>query len=125
MILDTNAVSALADNSQSIASVAGDVDTLSIPVIVIGEFRYGVLGSRYKKRYRAWLSQLLSVSRLLVIDEGTADEYAKVRHELRRAGTPIPSNDAWIAALARQHRLPVLSHDGHFDLVRGVKRLAW
>ena len=42
-----------------------------------------------------------------------------------KAGQPIPENDLWIAALARQHRLPILSNDAHFDQVSGVKRLGW
>jgi predicted nucleic acid-binding protein len=45
--------------------------------------------------------------------------------ELKRAGTPIPSNDVWIAALCRQHSLPVVSRDRHFDAVPGLKRLHW
>jgi tRNA(fMet)-specific endonuclease VapC len=48
-----------------------------------------------------------------------------VRVELKSAGTPIPSNDVWIAALCRQHRLPLLSRDRHFDGVPGIRRLAW
>ena len=51
--------------------------------------------------------------------------YRDVRTELKRAGTPIPSNDVWIAALSRQHRLPLLSRDRHFDAVPGIRRLAW
>jgi predicted nucleic acid-binding protein len=50
---------------------------------------------------------------------------AKVRDELKQSGHPFPSNDLWIAALARQHGLPLLSRDGHFDLVAGVQRIGW
>jgi len=59
------------------------------------------------------------------VDRGTADEYAEIRSELKRAGRPIPGNDLWIAALARQHALPLLSRDRHFDLVPGLKRVGW
>jgi tRNA(fMet)-specific endonuclease VapC len=45
--------------------------------------------------------------------------------ELKRAGTPIPTNDLWIAALCRQHDLPLLSRDRHFDRVPGLRRIAW
>jgi predicted nucleic acid-binding protein len=44
---------------------------------------------------------------------------------LRQAGKPIPTNDLWIAALCRQHGLPLLSRDRHFDVVSGVQRLEW
>ena len=62
---------------------------------------------------------------LLVLNSATARHYADVRHELRLAGHPIPENDIWIAALARQHQLPIVSRDEHFDAVHGVRRIDW
>jgi predicted nucleic acid-binding protein len=62
---------------------------------------------------------------VLNVDEETAGHYAEVREELKSKGHPIPANDLWIAALARQHRLPVLSRDEHFDFVPGLKRIDW
>ena len=62
---------------------------------------------------------------VLAIDSTTASHYAQVRQELKLAGTPIPANDLWIAALARQHRGAVLSRDRHFDVVKGLQRVAW
>jgi predicted nucleic acid-binding protein len=44
---------------------------------------------------------------------------------LRAAGTPIPGNDMWIAALSRQHAMPVISRDSHFDFVGGLRRRTW
>lgn len=52
-------------------------------------------------------------------------KYAEVRSELKKAGTPIPANDGWIAALCRQHDLPLLSQDKHFDSVKGLRRVDW
>jgi tRNA(fMet)-specific endonuclease VapC len=60
-----------------------------------------------------------------VVDETTAETYSHVRDELRRKGRPIPENDIWIAALARQHRQPVVSRDDHFDYVSDLRRVAW
>jgi predicted nucleic acid-binding protein len=59
------------------------------------------------------------------VDEGTAEHYAEIRVELKRSGRPIPVNDLWIAALARQHALPLLSRDQHFEFVRGLERIGW
>lgn len=125
MILDTNALSALADGARALEAAAVGVEAFSLPVIVLGEFRFGVLRSRHRARYDAWLSELIEASRLLLVDPDTAVHYAAVRDSLRQRGTPIPSNDAWIAALALQHGLPVLSRDMHFDAVPGVRRVAW
>ncbi len=55
----------------------------------------------------------------------TTTTYAALRVALKAAGKPIPANDAWIAALALEHRLSVLSRDAHFDFVEGVSRVDW
>jgi hypothetical protein len=55
----------------------------------------------------------------------TAEHYAEVRADLRKRGQPIPGNDVWLAALARQHALPILSRDRHFDFVPGLRRISW
>ncbi|MBI3181644.1 MAG: PIN domain-containing protein [Myxococcales bacterium] len=125
MILDTNALSALADGSEELAAVAGGVERFSIPVITLGEFAFGISRSRHRSRYRAWLERLVGVSRVLDIDRDTATRYASIRDRLHSRGRPIPSNDAWIAALALQHGLAVLSRDEHFDEVEGVQRVSW
>lgn len=62
---------------------------------------------------------------MLDIHEPTTHYYAEITLELMKKGTPIPSNDIWIAALCRQHALPLLSRDRHFDLVEGNKRINW
>jgi predicted nucleic acid-binding protein len=49
----------------------------------------------------------------------------EIRLELKKVGRPIPSNDLWIAALSRQHSLPILTRDRHFDAVKGASRLSW
>jgi predicted nucleic acid-binding protein len=125
MILDTNAVSALADGDPQLLAAAAAVTRFSLPVVVLGEFGFGIAGSRHRVRYAEWLRKLMRVSRVLLVDAETAAHYATVREELRDKGRPIPSNDVWIAALALQHHCPVLTRDEHFDLVDGVERRAW
>lgn len=125
MILDTNAVSALADGDANLPRAASAVVRFSLPVVVLGEFRFGIARSRHRTRYAQWLGRLIAASTILVVDQETAISYAAIRDSLRRKGRPIPSNDAWIAALALQHDLPVLSRDEHFDQVEGLQRLGW
>ena len=125
MILDTNGLSAMADGDPRLESILGQANELAIPVIVLGEYRYGIAQSRNRLRYEKWLMGLAANCRILPIDEETAGEYATVRGELKREGRPIPANDVWIAALARQHSMPVISRDEHFDFVPKVKRLTW
>ncbi|HEY6348666.1 MAG TPA: type II toxin-antitoxin system VapC family toxin [Candidatus Angelobacter sp.] len=125
MILDTNGLSAVAEGDPDLEPVLRKAAQVAIPVIVLGEYRYGISQSRDRNRYERWLSEYLPKFRILDIDEQTTISYAAVRMELKKAGTPIPSNDVWIAALCRQHSLPVVSRDRHFDAVPGLKRLHW
>ena len=73
----------------------------------------------------AWLDALLLKVDVLLLEKKTLPFYAEVRGWLKVAGTPIPANDCWIAALAKQHRLPIVSQDRHFDSVKGIQRIGW
>ena len=125
MILDTNALSAFVDGESGVREALRREARATIPVIVLGEFRYGIAGSRHRAAYEAWLEAQLPLFEILTVTEGTAVAYAQLRVALRRSGHPIPANDAWIAALALQHRLPILSRDEHFDAVAGIERIGW
>lgn len=125
MILDTNGLSALADGEPGLEPLLRRAAQVAIPVIVLGEYRYGISQSRNHIRYEQWLAEYLPSFRILDVDERTTISYSAVRRELKKAGTPIPSNDVWIAALCRQHSLPLLSRDRHFDAVSGITRLDW
>ena len=125
MILDTNALSAFVDGDESVRTVILKSSQPAIPVIVIGEFRNGIAQSRHQSEYESWLDTHLPDFLILSITEETASVYSDLRVELKRRGRPIPANDAWIAALALQHRLAVLSRDTHFDSVPGLIRKSW
>ena len=125
MILDTNGLSALAEGELRLEPILRKATQIAVPVIVLGEYRYGIQQSRERQRYEHWLVEYLPKFRVLNVDEQTTTSYAAVRGELKRAGTPVPCNDVWIAALCRQHSLPVLSRDRHFDLVPGLRRIDW
>ena len=73
--------------------------------------------------YTVW--KVFERAEVLSPNRQTIKPYATVRAELKAAGTPIPANDCWIAALARQHKLGLLSKDRHFDRVKGIKRYDW
>ena len=125
MILDTNALSAFGDGDARVGEVLRQQARAAIPVIVLGEFRYGIAGSRHRPAYEAWLESQLPCFDVLPVTDETAVTYAALRVALKRTGRPIPANDAWIAALALQHRLPLLSRNRHFDAVPGVERKSW
>jgi predicted nucleic acid-binding protein len=125
VILDTNALSAFVDGDRGVGEILRRQARAALPVIVLGEFRYGIAQSRLRSSYEAWLESHLVHFDVLSITEDTAVTYAALRVALRRSGRPIPANDAWIAALALEHRLPVLSRDEHFDAVPDLDRRSW
>ena len=125
MILDTNAVSALLIGDPHIETLLGASERHELPVVVVGEYRYGLMRSKFRKKLGRLLDDLILESVILPIGVATADAYALVRERLRRKGHPIPENDVWISALALEHGLDVASRDAHFDAVEGVRRRSW
>lgn len=125
MILDTNALSAWAEGQARIEASLRAADRLIVPCIVLGEYWFGIRQSRYRRRYEDWLARYLPFTEIATVTSRTADAYADIRLELKRRGSPMPANDLWVAALARQHRLAVLSNDTHFDAIQGVTRIAF
>lgn len=125
MILDTNALSAFIDGDPHLAAIVGLQPRAALPVIVLGEFRYGIAGSRHRRKYEAWLQVNVPLFEVLDITGRTASVYADIRVQIKRAGRPIPANDAWIAALALEHGLPILTRDAHFQVVEKVRSVAW
>ena len=125
MILDTNALSAWAEGRAAVEAPLRAAQRLVVPSVVLGEYWFGIRQSRHQARYEDWLARYLPLTEIAMVTSATADAYADIRLELKRRGTPIPSNDVWIAALARQHGLAIMSNDGHFDTVDGVRRIGF
>lgn len=125
MILDTNALSAFADADRSLLARLPSDRPWALPVVVIGEYRFGLLGSREADAREVWLRALMATIRVLQITETTAGYYAAVRPALKEAHRRIPPTVSWIAALALKHRLPVLTREAHFDHILDLDRRTW
>lgn len=125
MILDTNALSAFVEGDKELLAVLRNRIELAAPVVVLGEYLFGIRQSRLQARYENWLDANLDLFDILATERETATHYADIRRELKAAGHPIPSNDIWIAALARQHGLPIVSRDRHFRAIGGLHISAW
>jgi tRNA(fMet)-specific endonuclease VapC len=125
MILDTNALSAWADGTAAVRPALSSAARLVVPAVALGEYLFGIFQSRHRERYEQWLASNLPAIELATIGHVTAREYAAIRLELKKRATPIPANDTWIAALARQHSLPILSNDTHFDAVSSIRRIGF
>ena len=92
---------------------------------MIGEYRYGLTRSNQQARLGSIFDLVISQSIILPIDLNTTLHYARIRDDLRQKGRPIPENDLWIAALAAEHSLRIVSRDVHFDEVAGLERVTW
>ena len=126
MILDTNTVSSLlAGGHDRLNAILQSLARHHLPLAVIAEYQYGLLALERPRRLQSLLRRLEAESAILYPDRATADHYAAIRHELKLRGRPIPENDLWIAALARQHSLEIVSRDSHFDHVEGIRRISW
>jgi tRNA(fMet)-specific endonuclease VapC len=125
LILDTNALSAAAEREPAALELVARAERVAVPVIVLGEYRLGIAQSRHYTAYKNWLQDWITAVTVLDIEEETTQHYAAIGMELKKKGRPIPANDLWIAALCRQHSLPIVSRDRHFDFVAGIQRIDW
>jgi len=122
--LDTNRLTDLLRGDAVLAELLGDCDEVWIPLIVLAEVKAGFLGGSQQPRNEILLSQLLAKDTVDVLmpDRWTAELYARLFVQLKRAGTPIPDNDLWIGALALQHDLMLITRDRHFENIPQLHR---
>ena len=124
--LDTNAYSAMGKGNAAVASLVEGADEIVIPAVVFGELMFGfLLGNRFSQN-ESELDCFLDEDgvRLQTITRDIAERYGYVKAALKKAGTPIPENDIWIAATALETGARLISYDEHFDHVGGLVRLA-
>lgn len=124
VMLDTNIVSAALDQEAPIlAKLAAAV--AFIPNIVLGELYYGAYASTRVESNLERIDSLLENYSVVVCDEDTARQYGMIRADLKKKGRPIPENDVWIAALAIQHGLTLVTRDKHFAEVDSLAIERW
>jgi tRNA(fMet)-specific endonuclease VapC len=116
LIVDTSAYAAFLKGNPEIKLSVQKADEIFLNPAVIGELIAGFIMGKNEKKNRAILQDFLSSTRVKVveIDEETSERYATIVSHLRIKGTPIPTNDLWIAASAMQHGLRVLTTDKHY-----------
>jgi tRNA(fMet)-specific endonuclease VapC len=124
LVLDTNAYRRVMEADPEATRLVRVCERVLVPVPVIAELRFGVLNGTKGQRNEATLARFLDQPRveILACDEDTASEFARLKVQLKRQGTPIPINDVWIAALTLQHRGTLYTHDADFDRLPQVPR---
>ena len=116
VLLDTSAYSALQRGHQPILDVLRQSETVAVSAVVLGELYSGFRAGNRRAENMAQLARFLSKPsvRVLNVTKETALRYAEVDMYLRKRGRPIPRNDVWIAAVALEHGLQLLTLDVHF-----------
>ena len=123
--LDTNAYRAAAEGEAKTVEVLQRAEEDCLPFVALGELRAGFAAGTQGRKNESRLTEFLNSPRVSILyaDEQTTHHYASLFAELRRQGTPIPTNDLWIAALVVQHDLLLLTGDAHFSKISRIVRL--
>ena len=125
IVIDTNRYRDFCENVPHVVEHIRTVEQIYIPFITLAELRAGFLCGSIMQKNENVLNQFLNRPRVRVLfaDEETTHHYARIFRQLREQGTPIPTNDIWIAALISQHNLFLYSRDAHFDCLPQLPRL--
>jgi tRNA(fMet)-specific endonuclease VapC len=122
--LDTNRLTDLFQGDAELADRLGECDEVWLPLVVLAEIKAGFYGGSQQHRNQVLLQSFLAQPTVGVLlpERETAEHYARLFVQLKRAGTPIPDNDLWIAALVLEHDLQLITRDQHFERVPQLLR---
>lgn len=124
-LLDTNIVIGLFANDAQVIQRLGTVSRVAIPAIVMGELYYGAYKSSHSKANIAKIDSFALKNAIVACDIETSRHYGRIKDHLRAKGKPIPENDIWIAALAKQHNMILVSRDQHFESIKEIIAEKW
>ena len=127
LVLDTSAYSRFRLGDEQVLSLIADAQSVVLPTTVIGELEAGFeLGTRAAEN-RVALAEFLAEPFVATLDvtRSVARRYGETFASLRRAGTPIPTNDVWIAAATMECGGSLLTFDSDFDAVQGLRRIVF
>lgn len=124
-LLDTNIVIAIFAAEPAVLQRVATVDEVFVPVIALGELYYGARKSARSEANINRIDEFAAAMATLGCDGATARHYGRIKDDLRAKGRPIPENDIWIAAVAVQHGLTVVSRDDHFANIAGLPVEVW
>jgi len=125
LAIDTNRYVDFAKGVPEVVDRLRRVELIGVPLVVLAELRAGFLCGTKSQKNERHLVTFLDSPRVSVLypDDGTTHHYARLYRHLREQGTPIPTNDLWIAALVLQHDLQLFARDRHFDRVGLLPRI--
>ncbi|HAN09190.1 MAG TPA: VapC toxin family PIN domain ribonuclease [Clostridiales bacterium] len=124
-LLDTNIIIGLLNNDFKIIGRIREENKIYISVITVGEMLYGANNSINKEKNTKLYKDFFETCNIVTITDKTAEGYANIRYELKKMGKPIPENDIWIAAVAREKNMTIVTRDKHLLYVDCIKTEEW
>jgi tRNA(fMet)-specific endonuclease VapC len=124
-LLDTNIIIALFANDEAVKNGLTQADEIFVPSIAIGEMCFGAQKSERARENLARIDEFAADNVVLGCDTETARQYGRVKNALWIKGRPIPENDIWIAAIALQHDLTLVTRDAHLGEIESLRVAAW
>jgi tRNA(fMet)-specific endonuclease VapC len=125
VLLDTSVVIPFLKGDGSVRTRFQATAKLHLALTVLGELICGAYLSTNPTKALGEIQNFLNAVMVLSPMVTTAEHYGRIRADLARAGTPIPENDIWIAAIALEHQLPLAARDAHFERISGLQVLKW
>lgn len=124
-LLDTNVIIALFAGEAGVGNSLAGADEVFLPSTAVGELYYGARKSSKPDVNMARIDELVLTSVVLACDSETARRYGEIKNGLRIKGRPRPENDIWIAAIALQHDLTLVTRDRHFEQIDDLSMTTW
>lgn len=125
LLLDTNIIIEVFDGNRNIADKIDKLPSFYISSVVLGELYIGVNRVVNKEKHLGKLQAFLQLCSILNADSTTAWYYGKIVATLYKKGKPLPTNDVWIAAVAQQYNLTVITRDKHFKEIENLEIENW
>ena len=125
ILLDTNIIIKIFEGQKSIATKLQKIAGFYVSVVVLGELQVGVNRATNKQKNLDMLNSFMELATIIDIDETTTLHYGEIIADLYNKGKPIPTNDVWIAATAKQHKLTLITNDKHFDHISSLNIEDW
>jgi len=124
-LLDTNIIISIFAKDPQIHNRLANAEEVFVPCVVIGELYFGAYKSLKIEENLARIDEFAINNTVLACDTDTAKRYGDIKNRLKEKGQPIPENDIWIAAIAQQYAITLVTKDTHFDLVENLKVEVW
>jgi tRNA(fMet)-specific endonuclease VapC len=124
-LLDTNIIISLFAKDSQIHNRLSMAEEVFVPCVAVGELYFGAYKSVKPEENLARVDEFSLNNTILPCDTGIAKKYGDIKNRLKEKGLPVPDNDIWIAAIAQQYALTLITRDSHFEAIENLRSETW